>query len=119
MYSNKVNGHSVAGQHITSNIDYFTVSTPVNLTAAVANGISALDKLVEIISLRGQPVIQGVVTGSGPYVLKFATEHKGSWNVTGTQVVDNSAVDLKAAIVSNGIDFGFDANTSVTVSASL
>jgi hypothetical protein len=119
MYSNKVNGHAFAGEHLTSNIDYFTVSTPVNLTAAVANGISALDKLVEVVSLRGQPVIMGAVTGTGPYVLKFATEHKGSWNVSGDQVTDNSAADLKAAIIAHGVGFGFDANTTVTVSASL
>ena len=119
MYSNKVNGHSVAGEHLTSNIDYFTVSTPVNLTATVANGVSALDKLVEIISLRGQPVIQGSVTGSGPYSLKFATEHAGSWNVTGTMAVNNSTVDLQAAIISAGVDYGFDANTTVTLSTGL
>ena len=80
---------------------------------------SALDKLVEIISLRGQPVIQGTVTGTGPYTLKFSTEHKGSWNVTGNATTDNSAADLKAAIIAHGVDYGFNANTTVTVSGSL
>jgi hypothetical protein len=120
MYSNKVNGHAATpSESLTSSIDYFTVSTPVNLTTTVANGVSALDKLVEIVSLRGQPVILGSVTGSGPYVLKFATEHKGSWNVTGSQTVDNSAVDLQHAIVTAGVDFAFDANTTVTLAANL
>ena len=120
-YTNKVNGHTTAGEHITSSIDYFTVTTPVDLTSTpIANNVStALDKLIEIVALRGQPVIQGAVSGSGPYVLKFATEHKGSWNMTGSMTVDNSAVDLAAAIVKHGVDFGFDANTTVTVSASL
>lgn len=115
MYSNKVNGHAFSGEHLTSNIDYFTVTTDVNLTTAVSTGLSNLDKFVEIIATRGQPVIMGAVTGSGPYVLKFATEHKGSWNVTGSQSVDNSAADLKAAI-----DAVFDtATTSVVLSANL
>jgi len=120
--TNKVNGHVAAGEHLTSAIDYFTVTTPINLGDAAnttVSGLSALDKLVEIVAQRGQPVIQGSVTGSGPYSLKFATEHKGSWNVTGTQLVDNSAADLKAAILAAGVDYGFDANTTVTVSASL
>jgi hypothetical protein len=120
--TNKVNGHVASGEHLTSSIDYFTVSTTVDLanTAPIANNVqTALDKLIEIVAQRGQPVIQGAVSGTGPYILKFATEHKGSWNVTGTQAVDNSAVDLKAAILAAGVDFGFDANTSVTVSASL
>ena len=121
MQSNKVNGHVAAGAALTSAIDYFTVSTPVNLTDTgnAVTGVTKLDKLVEIVAQRGQPVILGAVTGNGPYVLKFATEHKGSWNVTGNAVVDTSAADLKAAIIKDGVDFGFDANTTVTVSASL
>lgn len=123
MQSNKVNGHVASGEALTSALEYFTVVTPVNLTdtANTVTGVTKLDKLVEIVAQRGQPVILGGVTGSGPYTLKFATEHKGSWNVTGNAVVDNSAVDLKAAILSGGIDHGFTdaANTTVTISANL
>lgn len=124
MYSNKVNGHAAAGEHLTSNLDYFTVTTPVNLTASVANGISALDKLVEVISLNGQPVIMGAVSGSGPYTLKFATEHNGSWTTSdatapGVGTPGDAAAALKAALIKHGVDFGFDANTTVTVSTSL
>jgi hypothetical protein len=119
--TNKVNGHvpQTGAESLTSAIDYFTISTPVNLTTLVANGVSALDKLVEIVAQRGQPVILGAVSGSGPYTLRFATEHKGSWNVTGSMTVDNSAVDLASSIVKNGVDFGFDANTTVTLSANV
>lgn len=120
-FSNKVNGHVATGEALTSALEFFTVSTTVNLTdtANTVTGVTKLDKLVEVVAQRGQPVILGGVTGSGPYVLKFATEHKGSWNVTGNAAVDNSAVDLKAAIIAAGVDFGFDANTSVTISSSL
>jgi hypothetical protein len=147
IFSNQVNGHAVPGtEHLTSNIDYFTISTPVdivnNVTAtdslttnedtldasygapagfggSKSNLMGALDKLIEIVAQRGQPVIMGTPSGTGPYTFRFATEHKGSWNVTGTMLVDNSAVDLQAAILAAGKDFGFDANTTVTVSSSL
>lgn len=120
--SNKVNGHVAAGEHLTSNIDYFTVTiSNVDLTSAsTVNGLTALDKIIEVVSLRGQPVIQGTVTGTGPWVLKFATEHKGSWNVSGDQVSDHSADDLKAAIVAAGIDWNLTSgNVAVTLASSL
>jgi len=127
MISNKVNGHVAAGESLTSALDYFTVATPVILTdvANTVTGVTKLDKLVEIVAQRGQPVILGAVSVGNAGVqpatstLKFATEHKGSWNVTGNAVVDTSAADLKAALIKDGVDFGFDANTTVTVSASL
>jgi hypothetical protein len=145
IFSNQVNGHAVSpSEHLTSNIDYFTISTPVDIvnnvvsqsaldaldtsygapagepSGSTANLQGALDKLIEIVALRGQPVIMGTPTGTvAPYTFRFATEHKGSWNVTGSLTVDNSAVDLAAAIIAAGKDFGFDANTTVTLSAGL
>ena len=89
----------------------------------IQNTMTALDKLIEIVAQRGQPVIMGTPTpavgGGGPYTFRFATEHYGSWNVTGTMLVDNSAIDLQQAIMSAGIDFGFDGNTTVLVSSNL
>lgn len=123
MQSNKVNGHVASGEALTSALEYFTVVTPVNLndTANTVTGVTNLDKLVEIVAQRGQPVILGAPTGSGPYTLKFATEHKGSWNVSGNAAVDTSAADLKAAILAAGKDHGFTdaANTTVTISSNL
>jgi hypothetical protein len=135
MFSNKVNGHAASGEHLTSNIDYFTITTPVDLAnATIANNVAtALDKLIEIVSLRGQPVIMGTVQGTGPYTLNFATEHFGSWAVepaspTGTYgagpqdaaSLANAAMSaMQNAIVQNGVDYGFNSNTTVTVSSSL
>lgn len=75
MYERKVNGRAGAGEFLGANIDFFTVST-----AALLNTPAVLDKVVEVISLNGQPIIMGAVTGSGPYVLKFANEHTGAWD---------------------------------------
>jgi hypothetical protein len=154
IFSNQVNGHAVGGEHVTSNVDYFTITTGVdivnNVTAAgsldsldasygapagdasgtAGNLQGALDKLVEIISQRGQPVIMAAPSGVVPScVLKFMTEHRGSWNVTGTVAGtngpaggtgDNSVGDLTNAIVAAGIDFGFTSgNTTVTISTTL
>ena len=113
---NKVNGHTGAGEHITSNLDYFTFVTPLDLANTVVNTATALDRVVEIIATRGQPVIMGAISGSGPYTLKFAIEHKGAWNVNGNNAVDTSAADMKAAILAHAPDFSWDsANTSVTL----
>ena len=167
-FSNKVNGHVASGEHLTSALDYYTITTPVNLVtpptasnntvdltdpaasnpdayygAPAGSGLSiqntktALDKLVEIVSLAGQPIIMGVPTGpdgNGKYSMRFATEHMGSWaqmpqgvqsGVYGAGPQDSTTLNnaaaaaLQAAIIKDGIDFGFDANTVVTVSQTL
>ena len=120
---NKVNGHAVSGEHLTSNIDYWTITTSIDLanTASSTDGVSvtsesALDKVIEIVAQRGQPIIQSPITSaSGVFTLKFATEHAGSWNVTGNLQTDNSASDLANAINAAGIDFGFEASSTGTI----
>lgn len=77
MYENKVNGKVSFGEHLTGNLQFYAVTTSVDITPAT--GQANLDKLVEVISTNGQPVIMGAVTGTGPYVLKFAIEHTGAW----------------------------------------
>lgn len=162
IFSNQVHGHAVPGtEHLTSNIDYFTISTPVDIAnntplafsqvssdasldetyadalpagATAASGMGPLDKLIEIIAQRGQPIIMGTPSGSGPYSFRFATEHFGSWAVLSappagasygagpqdqTTLATAAASALANAIISAGKDFGFDANTTVTVSNSL
>jgi hypothetical protein len=76
----------------------------------------------------------GTPSGTGPYTFRFATEHFSSWAVepapqfggsygAGPQdqgTLANAAASAMAnAIISAGNDFGFDANTTVTVSNSL
>jgi hypothetical protein len=96
--SDKVNGTSKGGEFLTKNLNYYKIRTLVNLTASTsptdANQIN-IDKLVETISLRAQPVVLDFSTSvedkaaitdipaasalpSGNntvYVLKFAIEH--------------------------------------------
>lgn len=63
---------AAAGMSLGSKLDFFTVTTSVDLTVA-AN----LNQLVETISINGQPVISALDTTAG--TLKFAVEHTGAW----------------------------------------
>lgn len=112
-----------AGESLTGNLDFYTVTTTdVNILPSTdvngdATSQNRLDKLVEVISLRGQPVILGSVvrSGSGPftYSVRFALEHEGAWANVGTNA-------LRDAIAAAGVDFGFTTgNTTVTVATNL
>jgi len=158
------NAASVGGQHLTIGLDYYTVTTAINIlpaasvttytdvanvtttqanVAAYANSVEfvpgtipndfsqdALDRLVEIVTQRGQPIIMGNPTGTGPYVFKFAIEHSASWlwnsplYPTGVPVGADlpipafpgvAAPNLANAIQTGGKDFGFDLDTTLTV----
>lgn len=112
----KVNGHVAAGEALGRNLDFFIFSGPVNILPTSAGGDATsqanLDKLVEVISLRGQPVILGTpANNSGTYTVKFATEHTGAW----------TAADLKAAAIAHSPAF-MAANASlitVTITSEL
>lgn len=130
-----MNKHVYTGvESVTSNFEYVTVSTNVNiLPMSNASGSAytqaALDKLVEIISLRGQPVIMGDVTGTGPYSLMVAIEHVSAWEQTATSGVypvdPRSNEDLASRLAADGINLGFGgavvtgaiSGTTLTVSA--
>jgi hypothetical protein len=115
----RVNGSGASGQKLTGGLDYFTLTTTVNITptGVVAksttygtisgsntvkiNGVTydgtltnatsdydaaraaqtAFDKIIEIISTRGQPVIMGLPAwnGSSAYVFRWAGEHRDAW----------------------------------------
>lgn len=79
MYENKINGKVFAGEFLTGNLQFYSVSTTVDIRGTTPASQAALDKLVEVISLNGQPVLLGGVSGTGPYVLRFAVEHTGAW----------------------------------------
>lgn len=84
MYENQVNGKVLSGEHLTGNLQFYSVTTSIDITPV--SGQANLNKLIEVISLNGQPVIMGAVTGTGPYSLKFAIEHAGSWADAATLV---------------------------------
>lgn len=95
----KVNGSVKPGESVSGDWDWFTVRTTMDITATGALADASqrrLNKLVEVISLRAQPVILGGVSvaeetapiadlpvsgSSGTvdvYTIKFAIEHAGA-----------------------------------------
>lgn len=133
---NKPNGYNHGSkQNLTGGLDFFTVYTTANITptgvrkytsgtfetnyqdqldltdAATASQYN-LDKLIQIISTRGQPVfISGISSGATVpstvtdftpaegatvYTLQFATEHNFSWDVDlfNTPVLETLAATL-------------------------
>lgn len=119
----KIHGVTDAGEFLTGDMDFFTVRSLIDITTdpdgdpADVSQI-ALDKLVETISTRAQPIILGSVTeeagvsdytdfvgfsGGTVYVLKFATEHTDAWGpLDNTQVTElMDALDGVAGFVSD------------------
>jgi hypothetical protein len=93
---------------------------------------AALDKLIQIISLRGQPVVMGAtVLDTGVYTILMATEHPTAWQSTATasstpsfNTVNTNNVnvfqpdlrtneDLKQRIIADGVNFGFGRHVSI------
>lgn len=98
----KINGMSAAGQFLTGGLNFYKVRTSLDIRATgVISDASQkrLDKLVQTISLRAQPVIMSAVTTSTEtspsdlpgvtgsttvYTLSFAIEHNMAWEVSGS-----------------------------------
>jgi hypothetical protein len=118
-------------QNLSTNMEFFTVSTKVDIRTAAQSGGSTqsqmnLNKLLEIVSLRGQPIIMGAVTvnGSSVYSIPLVTEHAGAWansSSSASPIADaRSGEDLKARLIADGVNYGFGANVnSVDDTASL
>lgn len=88
-----VNAKVSAGEFLGRNLDFYTVVsadvdfTPVGLTgsaAATAQGL--LNKMVEMIAQRGQPVI---LTLTDSKTIKFAIEHSSAWEAVGTSALED------------------------------
>lgn len=137
----KVNGHTTAGAHLGSAPEYITITTTVKVldfstafTADINAGSTtsaattdatlsqaALDKLIEVVSLRGQPTLMAPPSAAtGTYTVAFANEHLGGWgdaNLTGTVGTAPNA-NLKTMIQAAGMDFGFNSDASLAVAVS-
>lgn len=107
----KVNGHVVPGQHLSSASEYITITTTVNIlvNGDVAGGTpvsqTALDKLIEVVSLRAQPVVLGLPTLSGGvYTVRLLTEHANAWSA--------AVPTLHDVLGLAGVDYGFGAGTN-------
>lgn len=97
----KVNGMVAAGQHLTGGLNFYKVRTTLDIRATGVisdESQKRLDKLVETISTRAQPVIMSAVvaatataddlaaipgasSGDTVYTLSFAIEHNMAWEV--------------------------------------
>lgn len=98
----KVNGTSFAGQFLTGGLNFYKVRTVLDIrpTGVISDASQKrLDKLVEAISTRAQPVILSAVTSASEtspadlpgatgaqtvYTLSFAIEHNMAWEVQGS-----------------------------------
>jgi hypothetical protein len=104
-------------ESVTSNMEFISVQTQVDIRTYSQNVLAGssttiatasqtnLNKLLEIVSLRGQPVIMGnVVYTSGLCTILLATEHSGGWsNTTGTST-------LLQRLQLDGVNYGFGQN---------
>lgn len=97
--TDKVNGKAFSGEFLGKNLDFFIVTSATDITGA---GNQALfDKVVETISLNGQPIILGAPTfASNASTLKFAIEHTGAWTSSAlTTALQASGVGLTSVSV--------------------
>lgn len=109
----KIHGQIVNGEHLTSDMDFWTVYTVcavtagANVNSGTATAADNLDRIVQFIGTRAQTVMVSVASASvndpnslyslgtdydqnstTVYTLKFATEHVGAWDDTAS-VVNN------------------------------
>ena len=86
----KVNGFTATGyESLTSNFEFITIELANDLRTVAQGGSSssqaALDKLIQIVSERGQPIIMGSVGWSSPNsTVILAIEHPYAWQSTAT-----------------------------------
>jgi hypothetical protein len=110
----KVHGFAKApDQFLSGGLPMFTVTVAnVDLTATTGTEEAhsvALDKLIELISVRAQPVVIGKVSATG---FRFAVEHN---DIFGTDAAgDNETLSGFAAKVQAGLRAALNDNT-VTV----
>jgi len=118
MASYKIHGWSKApDQFLTGGLPMYTVTvTNVDLTVMTPADADdgeqhnvALDKLVELISTRAQPVVIGTV---GQHSFRFAVEHDDAFG--GTDSSDNETLAGFTAKVQAGLQAALDDDT-VTV----
>jgi len=111
--TDKINGQIVNGEHLTSDMDFWTVytvaavSAGVDVNSATPTAADNLDRLIQFIGTRAQAVMVSVASNAtvtdataAPYnmgslmdnnpttiyTLRFATEHTGAWTDTASVV---------------------------------
>ena len=119
---------------LISNTGHITISTAVDIRTSTQAGGSVgsqanLDKLIQVVSERGQPVIMGNVGGSAaPFSLMLTIEHPYAWQCTATSASVPTAAtlglpwpdartgeDLVTKIKADGINYGFSTDATLAV----
>ena len=118
-----------SSQSLTGNIEYFTLFTTIDLTETGNYSDASqkdLESVVQVISLRGTPVILGeplnvaldangapTLTGNG-WIVKFAFEQEG------IHTVETLTDELNAIVLNGGvIDTNATVNTEFTKTTNL
>jgi hypothetical protein len=127
----KVNGFASSDEALTIGLDFWTLNTGVNILSSATSGGTtnsqlALNKLIEIVSLQGQPVILNNPTSATAgtvvtYTMLFAIEHPGSWISAGTYTASpvlpaSGPQTLINAIQIGGVNYGFGTDTLLAAS---
>lgn len=111
---------TLAVQTMGSRQEYITIATNVDIRSlADANGTAGsqanLNKLIQIVSTRGQPVIIGDVSvAAGPpavYTIYMVNEHFNAWGAVDLAVPQALGTALAARIAADGINYGFSGAT--------
>lgn len=102
----KINGFiKTPEQSLSGAMQMYTISTATDIVTLTNGHNAVLDKLIEAISTRAQPVLLGAPAGSGPYTLRFAVEHSDAFGATltamqtlirGADVLNDNAATLVA-----------------------
>ena len=110
-----VNGVVQSGQKVTVR-RIATVFTSVDIRPALLLHRLHSTSFAEVMSMRGQPVIVGGVTGSSaPFGLKVMFEHAGTWSALSSP---NDLASVLAASQASGQGFT-TGNTTITWSSTL
>jgi hypothetical protein len=116
---------AVAVETLGSHQEYITITTNININTAVdtqtgyptdddnvvAVTQGALNKLIQIVAERGQPVIMGNITSTGTpvaYSLYLVNEHYNAWGAVDLAVPQALGTALAAKIAADGINYGFN-----------
>ena len=117
--SSKPHGFTATGyESLTSNFEFITIVMsatdirPLSQSGGTATSQGNLDKLIQIVSERGQPVIMGNVTGGSNDTVILAIEHPSAWQcvqgVTGSQLrdrINNDGLNYWSATLNPTITF--------------
>jgi hypothetical protein len=130
-YTDLTAGKVEAGAHLTGSMEFYTIKTSIPLDTKVFNSFepSAGDNfrvLCDVLSFKGEPVIQGFKEEDGKFIYKFSLEQPCAWGDDEAAVKANIAAKLdgvKVPYVAEGGDDAFDCgeegNTEIEYSKEL